>query len=151
MGDLIKFAGEVSRMPMGQVPAVGQVHGENLVARFYGGKVNGHVSLRSAVRLNVDVFRAEESLGPVDGELLRDIDIFAAAIPPFPRISFGILVSQNAALRFHDRPAREILRSDQFDILTLPFFFRTNDIEDLRIDAAKRFAVNARWCPGWAG
>ena len=58
-------------MPMGEMPAVGEIHRQNPVARFNGGEIDGHVGLRAAVRLHVDVFRAEDSLGAIDRELLR--------------------------------------------------------------------------------
>ncbi len=89
---------------------------------------------------------AEESLGAIDRQLLGDIDIFAAAVPAFSRITLGVFVREDAALRFHDRAAGEILRGDQFDVFALPFFFRGDRIEDFRIDSAQRFAVTRTWC-----
>ena len=144
MRDLIKFAGEICRMPMGEMAAMREVHGQDFVARFKHGEINGHVGLRAAVRLHIDVLRAEESFGAIDGQLLGNIHILAAAIPAFPRITFGVFVGQHAALRFHDRAAGEIFRRDQLDIFALPFFFRGDGVENFRIDSAQSIAASCR-------
>ena len=54
--DLVKFAGEIRRMAVGEMAAVGEIHGEDFVAGLQHGEINGHVRLRAAVRLDVDVF-----------------------------------------------------------------------------------------------
>src|SRR3981081_2915173 len=57
MRHLIKFAGEICRMPMRKVTAMGEVHRQNLVPGLNGGEINGHVRLRTAMRLHIDVLR----------------------------------------------------------------------------------------------
>jgi hypothetical protein len=42
------------------------------------------------MRLHIGVSCAEKLAGAVDGDLLDDIDIFAAAVIPLTRIAFGI-------------------------------------------------------------
>ncbi len=98
MGDLVKFAGEICRMPVREMAAVGEIHRQDFVARFNGGKIDRHVRLGAAVRLDVHVLRAEQSLGPIDGKLFGGVDIFAAAIPAFLRITFGVFVRQTRSL-----------------------------------------------------
>ena len=120
--------------------AVREIHGQNLVARFNGGEIDRHVRLRAAVRLHVHVLGAEQSLGAIDRQLLDRIDILAAAIPAFLRITFGVFVRQHAALRFHHRAAGEIFRRDQLDVFALPFFFRADRVENFRIDLAQTAA-----------
>ena len=44
-------------------------------------EIDGRIRLRTAVRLHIRVLGSENLLGPVDGQLLDDIDIFATAIP----------------------------------------------------------------------
>ena len=136
MRDLIKFAGKICRMPMGEMTSVGEIHRQDLVARFDGGKVNGHVRLRSAVRLDIDVLGAEQTFRAIDRQLLDGVDVFAAAIPTLPGITFGVLVREHAALRFHHGAAGEIFRSDQFDVFALPFFFSGDCVKNLRIHLA---------------
>ena len=81
MRDLVKFAGKICRMPVGEMAAVREIHRQDFVARFHHGEIDRHVRLRAAVRLHVHVLRAEKPLRAIDRELLGHIDIFAAAIP----------------------------------------------------------------------
>ena len=150
MRDLVKLAGKIRRMTVGEMAAVSEIHRQNLVARFDRGEINRHVRLRAAVRLHVDVFGAENLLRAIDRQLLDDVDIFATAIPAFPGITFGVLVRQHAALRFHHRAAGEIFRSDQLDVFALPLLFRGDGVKNLRIDFAQsRLAM--RRCESVAG
>ena len=81
-------------MAVGEMAAVREVHREDFVAGLEHGEVNGHVRLRAAVRLDVDVVAAEELLRAIDRELLDDIDVLAAAIPALARITFGVFVRE---------------------------------------------------------
>ena len=120
---------------------------------FSDGEIDGHVRLGAAVRLDVDVFAAEEALGAVDGELLGDIDVFAAAVPAFPGITLGVFVREATALRFHDGAAGEVFGGDQFDVFALPFFFGLDDVEDFGIGFAQAAAAcgwRAAGCRDWS-
>ena len=134
-------------MPVREMSAVRQIHRENLVAGFQHREVNSHVRLRAAVRLHVDVLAAEQAFRAIDRQLLSGIDVLAAAIPAFPRITFRVFVGQHAALSFHHRAAGEIFRGDQLDVLPLAFFFRSNRIKDFGIHFAQCLAVTRR--PIW--
>ena len=131
---------------MREMPTVRQIHRENFVARFYGGEINRHVRLCAAVRLHIHVLAAEKPFRAINGQLLGNVHVLAATIPAFSRITFGILVCQHAALRFHDCATREILRRNQFDIFPLPFFFGGDCVENFGIDSAQRIAVSRRGC-----
>ena len=137
---LVKFAGEIRRMPVSEMTAMGEVHRQDAVARFDRGKVDRHVGLGAAVRLNVDVFGSENFQRAIDRELLDDVDIFATAVPTFSRVTFGILIRQAGTLRLHDRAAGEIFRSDQLDVFALPPFFRGDGVKNFRIDFAEGVA-----------
>ncbi len=138
--DLVKFAGKIRGMAVGEMAAVGEVHRQNLVARLQHREVNGHVRLRAAVRLDVYVFAAEQPLRTVDRELLDGVDVLTAAVPAFARIALGILVRQDAALRLHHRAARKIFGGDQLDVFKLPFFFRHDGGVNFGIDLAQAAA-----------
>ena len=129
---------------MSEMSTVRKIHCQNSVARFNGGEINRHVGLRAAMRLDVHVLGTEQSLGPIDRKLLRNIDIFTTAIPALARITFRVLVGQHAALRFHHRAAREIFRCNQLDILALPLFFGTDRIENFGIDPPETTTRAAR-------
>ena len=121
---------------MTEMSSVREVHRQNFVARFNGGKIHSHVCLCAAVRLHIYVFAAKELFCAIDCQLLGNIDIFTSAIPPLSWVTLSVFVCENAALRFHHRAAGEIFRCDQFDIFALAFFFRGDRIESLRINSA---------------
>ena len=144
MRDLIKFAGKIRRMSVGEVTTVGEIHRQNLVAHFQHRKIDCHVGLRAAVWLDVYMFCAEQSLGSIDRKRFDGIDIFTAAVPAFTGITLGVFVGQHAALRFHHRAAGEIFRRDQLDVFALPFFFGDDCVINLRIDFAQTAARRAQ-------
>ena len=92
--DVKKFSGKVRRIAMRQVAAVTQVHRQHLVARFQHSKVHAHVRAASGMRLHIRILTAEKFLRTVNGQLLRYIHVFTAAVPPLAGITFRILVGQ---------------------------------------------------------
>ena len=79
--DGVKLAGEIRRMAVSEMAAVREIHRQNLVARFQHRKIDRHVRLRAAVRLDVHVLAAKQSLRAINRQLFGRIDIFTAAIP----------------------------------------------------------------------
>lgn len=57
----------------------------------------------AGVRLHVGVFRAEQLLDAVDGELFHHVHVFATAVEALARVAFGVLIGQLGALGFHHR------------------------------------------------
>src|SRR5436190_19585082 len=49
VGDLIKLAGEICRMSMGGMSAMGEIRGQDLVVRLNCCEIDGHVRLRAAL------------------------------------------------------------------------------------------------------
>jgi hypothetical protein len=82
------------------------------------GHEHGLVGLRAGIRLDVGGFGAEQLLEAVDGQLLGDIDVLAAAVVALAGVAFGVLVGQLRALGFHDR-GLVVFRRDQFDVVFL--------------------------------
>src|SRR5690606_4858489 len=120
---VVDLAGEVAAGAGGQVAAVGQAHAQYGVARLDQRLEHGGVGLRAGVRLDVGVIGAEQLLGAVDGQLLDDVDVLAAAVITLARVAFGVLVGQHAALGFHHRRAGVVLGGDQLDVLFLALGF----------------------------
>ena len=108
---------------MRQVAAVGQVEAEHRVARLERGEIDGRVGLRAGVRLDVGVLGAEELLGAVDGELLDDVDVLAAAVVALAGIALGVLVRQHAADGLHHGRAGVVLAGDHFQAVGLALDF----------------------------
>ena len=100
---------------MGQVPAVGQIHRENLVAGLERGKVDRHVGTASGVWLDVRVFGSEQLFGPLNGQFLCNIHKFATAIPALSRISLGVFVGQPRPSCFHHGLRGVILTGNKFE------------------------------------
>ncbi len=74
--------------------------------RLEDGEIDGHVCLAAGVGLDVDVLGAENPLCAVDGQLLDDIHVLAAAVPAAARVALGVLVGEAGALGLHDGAAR---------------------------------------------
>ena len=73
-------AGEVDRAAVGEMTAVGEIHAEQGVAGLHDGEIGGHVGLRAGMGLHVGVAASEELLRAVDGQILGDVHVFAAAV-----------------------------------------------------------------------
>src|SRR5260370_27416099 len=86
------------------------------------------------MRLDVGVYRAEEFLGAVDGELLHFVRVFAAAVVASSRIAFGVLVGKNPPHRFENRFGDKVLRGNEFESSGLALGFVAEEIGDLRVD-----------------
>ena len=118
------------------MPTVRQIHREHFIAGFEHGEINGHVRLTAGMRLDVDVFRAEQFFRAVNRELLDHVHIFAAAIPAFFWISFSVFVRENGTLRFHDCRTDKIFAGNQLDVFLLALAFVFDGFGDERIHIA---------------
>jgi len=120
-------------MPVGQVPAMGEVHGQDPVAGSEDAEIDRHVRLAPAVRLDVHMVGTKKFFRPLDRECLHDIHKFAASIPTAAGIALRVFVCQAGPLRFHHRTAGEILGGDEFDVFELAPMFMGNGFGDLWI------------------
>src|SRR5690606_20707683 len=73
-------------------------------------------------------------LRTLDGQLLGDIDVLAAAVVSLARVPFSIFVRQNGALRFQHARARVVLRRNQFDVVFLTATLRLDSGLQLGIE-----------------
>ena len=112
----------IHRRAVRQVTAVGKRHAKHRVARLERREKYRLIGLRTRMGLDIGEFGAEQLHDAIDRQLLGDIDMFAAAVVAFARITFGVLVRQLRALRRHDGGARIVLRRDQLDVRFLPAF-----------------------------
>src|SRR5215203_4980520 len=113
--------------------AMGEVHGQDLVAWVHERRVGGLVGLASRVGLHVDVLGPEEPLRPLDGEVLDLVYLLAAAVVALARIAFSILVRKDGALGCQDSGRGEVLACDQLDSRALAFQFAVERLLDFRI------------------
>ena len=91
---VVEFAGDVNACTVGQVAAVCQRHAQNGVARFQNRSVHGLVGLGAGVRLDIDIFCAEQLFSAVNRQLFDNINVFTAAVIAFARIAFSVFVGQ---------------------------------------------------------
>ncbi len=134
---VVELAGEVDAHAVGEVAAVRQVQAHDGVARVQQREHGRGVGLCTGVRLDVCEFRTEQGLDPVDGQLLHDVNVLAAAIVALARVALGVLVGQDRPLRLHDGGRGEILRGDHFQRRLLAAQLIVNGLLDLGIDYGK--------------
>ena len=139
VGDrVVELAREVELHPVRQVPAVVEGEAEEGVARLHQRGVDGVVRLRSGVRLDVGVLGAEQLLGPLDRQLLGDVDLLAAAVVALARVALGVLVGQHRAGRVEDRLGDEVLGGDHLERALLAGELAVEHLGDLGVDLAQR-------------
>src|SRR5258708_4154357 len=66
--EFVHASGEVQRMPMSQVAAMGKIHSQDYIILLESGHVDGDVCGSAGMRLDVGVFRAEEFFRAFNGE-----------------------------------------------------------------------------------
>ena len=79
---------------MGQMPAFGQAHAHDRVARLEKSQKHRFVGRRPAMGLHIGGIGAKELFDPLNGQLFGDIDIFTAAVIAFAGIALGVFVGQ---------------------------------------------------------
>jgi hypothetical protein len=141
-GDFVELAGEVQLHAVREVTAVSQGEAQDLVPRGDHGVERRGVGLRAGVRLDVGVFGAEQVLDPVDGQLLGNVHVLAAAVVAAARVALGVLVGQNGALGFHDRAGREVFGGDHFQGAALAAEFLVQYCGDLGIEFSQRLVAD---------
>src|SRR5215218_5178328 len=113
--------------------AMGEVHGQDLVAWVDERCVGGLVGLASRVGLHVDVLRPEELFRPLDGDVLDLVHLLVAAVVALTRIALSVLVRKDRALRRQDSGRGEVLACDKLDGRALAFQFAVQRLLELRI------------------
>ena len=100
---------EIDGRTVTQVTAMTQVETHERVAGFEASHENGHVRLRTRVRLYVHVLRVVQLFQTLPRDILRDIHHFAAAVIAMTGITLCVLVGQHATHRLHHLVTHEIL------------------------------------------
>jgi hypothetical protein len=90
------------------------------------------------VRLDVRELGAEQRLGALDGELLGDVHLFAAAVVAAAGVALGVLVRQHGALRLQHRDGNEVLRGDHLEVAALTLELALENLRDLGVDLGER-------------
>ena len=85
------------------------------------------------MRLYICIITSEHFLGAGYGQFLGDIHVFAAAVPAFSGVTFGVFVGKHGALHLHYGGAGKILAGDQLDIFLLSGFLEAQHLVHIRI------------------
>ena len=125
----------VGRVAMGEMAARRQIEPHERVAGLQQRIEHRLVGIGARMRLHVGEAAIKQLAGAFDGELLGDVDIFAAAVIALAGIAFGILVGQDRPLGFQHRLGDDVLGGDQFDLVTLAVQFVLDAGENGRIGA----------------
>ena len=133
MDKMVELPGKTHLGPMGQMPAMGQIHTQDRIPGLKQGEIGRHIGLGTGMGLNVDIIGAEQLNGPLDGQALGHIHEFAPAIVAFIRVALGILIGQQTALGRHDGSAGDIFRGNQLEVTALPLQFLINDLVNFRV------------------
>ena len=137
-GGVVQLAGEVELHAVGEVPAVGEFHAEDGVAGSGDRGEDRGVGGGAGVRLHVRELGAEQGLGPIDRELLCDIDVLASAVVAAPRVALRVLVGEHGPLRLEHGARNEVLAGDHLEVVALAAEFALQHRGDLGIDAFER-------------
>ena len=113
--------------------AGGEVEAHEGIAGLQQRQKHRLVHLAAGVRLHIGEAGAEQFPGAIDRQRLHDVHPFAAAVIAVARIALGVFVGQHRALRFQHRAADDVLRRDQFDLMTLPAELAADRRGDVRI------------------
>src|SRR5688572_23965165 len=112
VGNLVTQARKVQRMSVRQVPAMRQIHSQDLIAVMDRREIDGHVRLRTAVRLHIRMIRSEQFLCAIDGRLLDDVGVLTATVVTLARIAFSVLVGEDGTGRFEHGFTDKVLAGD---------------------------------------
>jgi hypothetical protein len=137
-GDVVQPARHVELHAVGQVAAVGQREPHDRLAGLQQRVVDRRVGLGAGVRLHVGVLGPEQRLGPIDGQLLDDVDVLAPAVVAAARVALRVLVGQHAALALEHRHRHEVLRRDHLERALLALQLAADGVGHLGIDVGKR-------------
>src|SRR5215212_2593483 len=132
--EVVGASREVELHPVREVPAVGEVHGQNLVARVEERRVSRLVGLAPRVRLHVHVLGTEESLRPFDGEVFHLVYLLAAAVVALAWIALSVLVCEHRALSRQDGGRGKVLAGDELYGVALAFQLTVQRLLHLDID-----------------
>ena len=131
-------AGQVHGRAMRQMAAGGEIETHEGVARLQQREEHGLVGLRAGIGLHIGEAAAKQLFRPLDGEILGDVDILAAAVIALARIAFGIFVGENRALGLQHGARNNVLGGDQLDFVTLPPEFEFNRLGEIGVGAGER-------------
>ena len=114
-------------------PPAGEVEAHEGVAGLHEGHEDGLVGLAAGIGLDIGEAAFEQAAGPLDGEILGDVDELAAAVIAPARIPFRVFVGHHRALRLEHGTRDDVLGGDELDLVALAAEFEVDGAGDVRI------------------
>ena len=115
------LTGHIYGRAVGKVSALVEVHAHNGVTGLEHGEVYSHVSLSARMGLNVSVLCSEKLACTLTGDLLNNVNAFAAAVVALAGITLGVLVCEVAAHCRHNGGRNDVLAGDKLKVAALSF------------------------------
>ncbi|OPZ52379.1 MAG: hypothetical protein BWY91_02337 [bacterium ADurb.BinA028] len=137
------LAAEGDLAAVGEVAAVRQAHRQDGLAGLEERAVDRLVGAGPAVRLDVGVVGAEERGTTVDGDLLRLVDLGAAAVVATAGVALGILVGEGRAQGGEHRGAGDVLAGDELQAAADPGELGQQDARDVRVEGRQCVEIAA--------
>ena len=145
---LVGLAADVELGAVAEMAAMVELHGQHAVAGSQQSHVRGLVGGRAGVGLNIGVFSAKELFGAGDGDLLGDVDEFAAAVVAGAGQSLGVFVGEDGAHRRQHGLADVVLRGDQLNMILLALTLLLDGVEDVGVGLTQEGAGVGGLVPG---
>ena len=145
--EIVVLAREVDRAAVRKVSAVRQIHAHDRVAVLQKPDVHRGVCLCAAVRLHIDMLRAEQLLCALDRGLLHAVDAGAAAVIAVIRVAFCIFIRKDRACGEHHRVGNHIFGCNQLKTAALPVIFRADCLAHLGVTGCQFFDFVQYHCP----
>ena len=120
---LVKLTRKIQIHSVSQMPPHGQIHGEKHIAGLECRLINGHIRLRTGVRLYIRILRSEQAFGPFNREDFHHIHVLAAAIIPSSWVPFCIFVSEHCSGGFQNRSTGVVFGCNQLQAVVLSHSF----------------------------
>ncbi len=136
------LAGDGGWRAVSQMPAMGKIHAQKNVARLHKRQINGNICLGTGMGLHIGVLGAKKGFGAFDGNAFHHVHIFTPAVKPPAGVSLGIFVCQMAADSLHHSFGNKILRSDKFQVCSLPFNLQRHCAEYFTVDPANMLVIH---------
>ncbi len=83
--------------------------------------------------LHVGIRGTKEIFCAFNSKFLCHVHVLAPTVESTVRIAFRIFVRKHTCLCGHDGRTGDILRSDQFELVGLPFQLQLDDMSDFRV------------------
>ena len=150
---VIHLAGKIDTGAVGEMAAVRQAHTEHSIAGEAEGLVDRRVRLGAGMRLHVGIGRAEQGLGPLNGQGLGLVDVFTAAVIALAGVALGVFIGQRGSLGRQHARAGVVFRGNQLDMLLLATLLFRDGREYLVVESldAHVFVEHGVPLAGWRG